>query len=173
MSVTEDSTLPNQPTDGFVEYLPLGGDGFRTPSMMCNVFSRATGDASAGTITVIIRIDPVFLWVPSWIEARRTAAAAAAVVDIDVTPRQSGLLHQSVSKTVDTEPVVFTPAPIMLEQIDDGQVTMPRFSCDTPNVNGENLTLSAQLFAFNKRAREFGFTRDIFSTVSRGSHAIS
>ena len=168
MAVSASLTMPNQPADGFVDYIPLGGDGFRTPFQMANVFFRSAGDASGGQHFVTLFIDPVYTWVLNWVEGRRTAAAAAADLIFNVTPLAAGTFNQSYTEVnALTQPVIFTPPPMLLETIDAEQ-TLPRVSLETSNVTGENVTLTAQLWGFDKRARELGFMRDMMAAVQRG-----
>ena len=168
MAVSSSLTMPDQPADGFVDYIPLGGDGFRTPFQMGQIFFRSAGDATGGQHFVTLFIDPVYTWVLNWMEGRRTVAGAAADLIFNVTPTASGLFHQSYTEVnATTQPVIFTPPPLLLETIDAAQ-TLPRISLETSNVNGENVTLTAQLWAFDKRARELGFMRDMMAAVTRG-----
>ena len=170
MVVSTDVRLPAQPADGFAEYIPLGGDGFRTPFQLCNAYVQSTGDATGGNHFLTIRIDPVYTWVLDWIEIiNNSALGNAATLTLNVSPRESGLFNQSQIFTLDDlQPALITPAPMILEIIDDSQVTAPRFSITAPNVDADELRMSIQMYAFDKRAREFGFTRDMFSVVTRG-----
>lgn len=168
MAVSNSLTMPAQPSDGFVDYIPLGGDGFRTPFQMANVFFRSAGDASGGQHFVTLFIDPVYTWVIGWMEGRRTVAAAAADLIFNISPLAAGTFNQSYTELNATDqPVIFTPPPMLLETIDASQ-TLPRMSLETSNVNGENVTLTTQLWGFDKRARELGFLRDMFASVTRG-----
>ena len=173
MTVSLSVTMPAQPADGQIEYIPLGGDGFRTPLFVANCFIRSASDASGGQHFVTLFADPVYTWVLGWIEGRRTVGTTAADLILNVTPRAVGTFNTSVTRNVNAEPVGFAPPPILLEEIDDNQVTLPRMSVETLNEDGENVTFTAQIYGFDKRARELGFARDMFAVVNRGISAES
>lgn len=52
MAQLESIILPNQPALGSVEYIPLGGDGWRSPQSAFLIDFQKTGDASGGNITL-------------------------------------------------------------------------------------------------------------------------
>jgi len=86
VSVTAEFTLPAQPTSGTTTIRPLGGDGYSSPQNMYLCTIPKTCDASGGTCTITINMDPQFQSVIGLMQTSLTSAAADRLVKLGIFP---------------------------------------------------------------------------------------
>lgn len=155
MSVAATLQVPEQPAAGGLEYLPLGGDGFSAPQSAYAVNVQLASDASGGTSTITINFDPQFLGLVSYVETVVTGASA------DVPSRRTiGLsTFESMHDAEDAEEGegttvvrLWRPPGAMATQVGG---FVPNIVGRIPNTNTETHFLTARIYNFNKRAREF------------------
>ncbi len=59
MAVTISVNLPDNPGTGALRFIPLGGNGYTAPFAMWQLRAfAATGDATAGALSLTVRMDP-------------------------------------------------------------------------------------------------------------------
>lgn len=176
MAVTVDTQLPAQPADGVTKYIPLGGDGFRSPRMLCRVNSLATGDASGGAITQVIRMDPSYSSVVAWVRMVQDDNTTIIMTAAVIPDNEMGASFQVMGDNLDgysgsneafAAQSVFVPPPIILSQ-EDGTATPPTITCDKVNVDTKIFRVSAEIYMFDKRAREVGQAEDLLALIGRG-----
>lgn len=158
ISVAETLVLPNQPTDGTLRYVPLGGDGFVSPfaAQALRGF-ELTGDASSGNIEFNVTLDPRFVNLVSLLTIsikQATSADAEFAMDLasdEVVALRSGLIV-AVSSLVTLSEVRFTwvpPATLL-----PGGDKNSRLRCQVLNVNGDVASFDLWTYLFNIRVRE-------------------
>lgn len=177
MAVTVTVQLPDDPSiggasAGFTRYIPLGGDGYTSPRTLVRCAVTADGDASGGRLTIDLRMDTAYIAVMSWVRVIQSQSTAVAF-DMDLTPEAVGSFglrtDNNVSGTAQRQ-MTWVPPPVILEMA-DGQVTPPRFTADIANVDTENLQMNAEIYLFNKRAREIGRAEDLLALIGRGGQS--
>jgi len=159
VSVTETFQLPAQPTDGEVEYIPLGGDGFTAPKFAYMIRNAAvTSDGTAGTTRVEIEMDQRYSSLVSFITGQVQQVAQA---DIEVLFQLSGdhvplqLFQGDVTHTVlSSAEIGFTwrPFPIILPG--GTTPTPPNVNFRVANIDLDVVRVSSLVFCFDIRVRE-------------------
>lgn len=172
MALTEDVQLPAQPSSGQTKYIPLGGDGFRSPSQLVRYNSIVTGDASGGNLTQVVRMPIAWTAVIAWVRLLQDDVSAV-IMDAEVIPDggMGGSFNLSANNVsaLGTFHSVMTwvPPPIILVR-DDGATTPPTLTCVKANVDTENFRLNAEIYLYDKRAREVGQAEDLLQLLGRG-----
>lgn len=77
MSVSATVTLPAQPAQGALNYIPLGGDGRSAPLGCYFCRLEVDGDAGGGTAAVTINFDPRYTNLVAYVNVLIEADAAA------------------------------------------------------------------------------------------------
>lgn len=159
MTISETVQLPDQPTKGAVEFIPLGGDGFSAPKFAYTVLTaELTGDSSGGTMSMRIEMDPRWSAVVGYVTGQivqQTPADAEHLFTI-TGDRVPTLLHQGdITNTVlSTSEIGFTwrPEPLVLP----GGTTAvpPALQVRFLNVDGDLVRMSALIFCYDIRVRE-------------------
>lgn len=154
--MTSTVTLPAQPTIGTTHYVPLGGDGLSAPFAAQTVRAmQVEHDASGGTATAVINLDPRFCGLVSFMTIQ-IAQAINADADVSLTVTGSTTPSQ-VLRVVQPSGTDFeigrtwTPNPIILPggNQEAGQL---RFACD--NVDGDDSFLDVWVYLFNINVRQ-------------------
>ncbi len=164
MAVTETLELPSQPASGVTEYLPLGGDGFVAPFAAYLIRNMAlTGDASGGNITWIVKMDPKYCALISYITLRNAQATPADMEYVlaiggDRVPDfiDQGLID-TVAQTIDSTgaSVTWRPPPYMMPFGKfAGASFSPNFNAKILNVDTDAAQVSALVYLFDARVRE-------------------
>jgi len=173
MSVQEVFTLPNQPSDGTVEFIPLGGDGFTSPIGFYQLRDiQLAGDASGGSAQFLVTMDDRYVSLVSFVTGQVVQATGA---DVDfrwflsgtfiATVIESGTDVNPSSTLGDTPGHTWFPPPLLLP----GGGAVGTATIRWPNVNTEIYDISAHIFLFNIRVREFTQLGPLF--WSRGQSA--
>lgn len=160
-SVTENWTLPEQPTIGTVTRVPLGGDGFSAPSHAYSIFDASiVGDASGGNMRLSCTMDNRSCSLVSYMCGQdEQVASANASVRMLVTggnvPEQSDqAVVTAISALADVRTIArtFSPVPIVLP---GGSFNInPRIIFRMVNVLDDEYFLNAWIFCFDIRVRE-------------------
>lgn len=170
MTLVVDISLPQQPSEGgadtgFTRYIPLGGDGFTSPRQMCRVDVNIAGDASGGNLFIILRMDKAYVSVVSYMRIKQTDSSVIAM-EANIIPEAVGTFALRTSTTGSSE-FTWVPPPVILEQADN-QITAPRISCQKVNIEDDEFILNAEIYLFDKRAREVGRAEDLLALIGRG-----
>lgn len=175
MSVTVDVQLPAQGpgANDFTEMVPLGGNGFRAPFACQRIRLQSTGDASAGTNFLIARMDPQYSQVVSWISLSQTNSTPIQMQagvwpkgSFDFFVKADNMDGYAGSSAAFSREMTWAPMPIILET-DDAHPTNPAISCEMANTNSQTFQLTAEIFLFDKRARESGHAGDMLAFIGR------
>ncbi len=168
--------MPDQPGDGQVKYVPLGGGGFRSPKQLARVLMNVTGDASGGTMTISLKMDPQYVTVCSWLRLVQSDSTAIAM-EINVLPdagmgvtfalSADNLDGYSGSNVAFAHHVTWVPPPVILEK-EDSNLDLPFISCVKNNANTQVFKLNAEFYLFDKRVRELGAAEDMLALIGRG-----
>ncbi len=153
--------LPDTPTDGTLERIPLGGDGFYAPTAAYAVTNvGVTGDGGGGTSRVTITMDPRFCALVSYmtfgIQQAISQDVAYRMIISDAKFRIPSILDQGVEATIGTtisaQSIAFTwePVPVVLP----GGPVLPIIQSTVLNLADDVHDLSAMIYLFNIRARE-------------------
>ncbi len=153
--------MPDQPTSGLVQYIPLGGDGFTAPFAAYSITDYfAAGTATGGKVTLTANMDPRFCSLVSYVTFRMIQATPAnEVVRVTVAGGQQPL--QSNTETVVATGAEFahsinscwSPVPIVLPGGNFASEA-PRLLGAAPNTDGDFYDLFALIYLFNIRVRE-------------------
>lgn len=163
MAVSEDFTLPAQPTSGSVVFVPLGGDGFTAPrfAYMLNKVAL-TGDVSGGAATITARMDLRFVSLVSYVtgqiqqgtsadaEHRFTLSSdfvAEQVSQGDITAISSTIAAFEIAKT-------WFPAPVLLPGGNLSASERSRIIMKFLNVDDDVYEMAALIYCFDIRVRE-------------------
>ncbi len=158
-SVVEDITLPGEPADGSVAFVPLGGDGFTAPKFAYAVKDfRLTGDASGTFIQHDVFMDERWCALVSYVSftiAQGTSADADFRMSIgslrSAELQDSGVVI-AIASLVDSIEVSHTWNPPAL--ILPGAGDAARIRLQTLNVLNDVVALSALVYLFDVRVRE-------------------
>jgi len=156
VAVLQQVILPAQPTNGTVEYVPLGGDGYTAPHGAYLVKSmELAGDASAGKAQNAVIMDARFCSLLSYATLQIVQATPA---DADFRMVFGTSIDQgaetATATTLSTVTVSRTWRPVPL--IQPGGGAAPTLFILAENVNGDDYFLDALIYVFNIRAREIG-----------------
>ncbi len=158
IALTSVVTLPAQPTNGTLFYVPLGGDGYKSP-FAAHALSNMniTGDASGGSVQFTVNFDPKFVTLVSYLtmqivqgtvadaDIRATLASdETAVIDASVVTAMAALTSGvAISRT-------WTPHATLLP----GGVRGSRCTFQATNVLADTYHLDLWAYLFNIRVRE-------------------
>ena len=161
MAVGTTQQLPEEPTIGSLEFVPLGGDGWIAPQSMYVGRTQSTGDASGGAHSITINADPRFTQICAVLEAEFEAAAAARFAKLVVQERSiASRVNFAGDSSFDagleatgsnTAFLGWNPPPHALRYTEENP-SFVQFLCT--NVNAEDIYLEFRLFNFNIRAPE-------------------
>lgn len=140
-------------------YVPLGGDGLVAPFAAYTMKTMlVTGDASAGSASLNINMDPRFCSLVSYATiAIQQGTSADADVDLFVRGNTSGSvvfrnLVTAVASLVTASEIGLTwqPPPVMIPGGGEGASLEANFK----NVDGDVFIIDALIYLFNIRVRE-------------------
>ena len=163
MAVAQTITLPAQPADGAVQYVPLGGDGFRAPFAAYSVINMEVDhDASGGACSQTIQMDMRYVSLVSFIRSgvdQGTPADADFrhnIVGSSVPEQARNGAAVAISGTVAGQTVTdqWDPTPVLLPGAISDVSNLPRVSTKWLNVNGDTSKCNAVIYLFNIRVRE-------------------
>lgn len=159
MAVDLSVQLPAQPASGSVRYEPLGGDGERSPDMMCTFRVNSTGDATGGNHIIRVLMDPTKLWVLNW--CRHAVVNALTNWESIVFIVPTGLFTEaqlSFATTVTTvatstfDAHMLAPPPVFLQKLSDSDAANPQIYASKANVDAENVNFQGQMLGYNINA---------------------
>ncbi len=164
MSVSSSFSIPAQPTDGSLRLNPLGGDGYSAPQSMYVIDKfKVTDDASGGTATLDITMDPQFQAVLSLVSVNIGSPAADRDLRIDMYLRGDDdpfSVHGLVDWQADIgADLMFSPPPLF----DLGQLVLV-----TDNVDTETLVLQAIILNFKRDAFQRVPLNVLLASLPRG-----
>lgn len=168
MTVSSTVTLPNQPTDGLVEFVPLGGDGYLAPLAQYIVSEfKVDGDVSGGSSQLFLNMDPQYQGLVQLISFRMDGATADVDMVCSITTKNlgfsdtwSGVLLDKTIAGITNVRGSYAPAPLF----DFGQV-----NCVVPNVDGDDLTLGLIINCFARDASRKVPMGILLSSLPRGA----
>lgn len=178
MSIATTVALPNQPTTGAVNAIPLGGDGKWAPHSAYSVYVQSDGDGSGGVNDLTVRLDPQYTQVVSYVDIRASgvsadhefrAEIACTPTEIfmrfgDLTYKPAGASAGAVAGFIWTPPAVVCSAGV-------GDPTDPPYvKVRTENTNGVSIFMTARIYNFDKRARELSPLPWLFDSFPRASN---
>ncbi len=169
MSVASAFTLPAQPALGLVTLSPLGGDGNQAPKSRFEVFNfRVAGDASAGTYSLTITLDPVYESLMMQLAVSHTAAADSEVAFQIVSRNAAGVALQALDCHTLAElgpgarvRALWCPPPL----INATEVSVTGINVGVAEVYQLNVTV----LNFNKRASERTPLNILYASLPRGT----
>ncbi len=143
MAVSLAVNLTDQPPDGKIEYLPLGGDGYTSPHSLYSVDVSLSQDVSGGVAAIVISRDERFEHLITLMGSFNSNTSAVAT-QFDVTAGESsGPFFISNALPVltpgGTQTALWTPPPII------NPITM---ALRVANVDGFAFTLTMLVFNF-------------------------
>ncbi len=161
MTVVDTLTLPDQPTTGSTNYIPLGGDGYSAPIAAYSVAGFQTaGDASAGLLQQAIVCDARYCSLVSWVTGSIQQATPA---DADFRFNLSSLSNRSVPLMTHAGATVaiaaaftveinelWVPSPVVLP----GGTDIGTIALNRVNVDGDVYNAHAMIYLFDIRVRE-------------------
>ena len=161
ISVTSTVTFPAQPTTGSLRYIPLGGDGFSAPFAAYELSGHGvTGDASSGSASLIVKMDPRFTSLVSFASVGMVQPTAT---DRDIAMLLAGAGTQAlqvaqvaVDALVDAATIrkSWVPVPVILPGGITSGSLVPQLTVKMLNVDTASYTLTTMIYVFNIRARE-------------------
>lgn len=159
MAVTVSLQLPNQPAVGNVDFIPLGGDGFKAPRAAYAVRGFATdGDASGGALTLNVLMDIRYTSLIDYMVAgiQQATPADAEVRQLITSNTTATMTEQgdvtAIAATVSGGSIskMFVPPALILPGGTESSVG--RFQAT--NVDGDTYTIDMLIFLYNIRVRE-------------------
>ncbi len=157
MSVVGTTALPAQPTLGNAAFLGFGGDGYTAPIGEYLVDARVTHDASGGTASVTVTMDPRYTNAVTW--SNLIVSGAATAVEFLVSLARDAGTNEASLLVGGTMPVVaatlstsnnsfmWFPPPMFYQGA--GELNFV-----TPNVDGDSSFLRMQIYLFNINVRQ-------------------
>ncbi len=155
MAVASTITLPAQPSQGAVTWVPLGGDGVTAPIGYYDVDVQLVGDASGGNAVIAITFDARYTNLCAWANVKVFADTAAGEFSISMTRSGafSGLIIVGTLPGV-TEGFVtanstylWYPPPVFYAG--DGRIQAFFLNVDAT----ETYVMTLQVFAYNRDVR--------------------
>ncbi len=124
---------------------------------------------------IVLRLDANYLSVCSWLFLATEAGDSPIKVALVPDSTMGGNFHLQTdnldgyagSNEAFAQRITWVPPPVLLFQ-DDGQAAPPNISAQKANVNGEDLVMGAEIYMFDKRARELGKAEDLLALIGRG-----
>lgn len=154
MSVSVTVALPTQPAAGSSVYQPLGGNGYTAPNSYYSVLTQLAGDASGGTNTITVTLDPRFECIVSLVQSFQTGGAAAVEHETQLlqqlptaAPHRARASGTGQFEGALSDTSVFSWSPPLI--IDPLSVI-----ARTENVDGDTHNALIWIYNFNKRASE-------------------
>lgn len=168
MSVTATLQLPEQPSIGRTIIRPLGGDGYTSPmsAYLVELFSVVT-DASGGTASLNVLLDPQYESIINIAQCTITAAAASADLRFDFFSRAnsaSGTFGLEIPGTASFDAdtgaqCMLTPPPIF---------DVGRISVVSDNIDAQTFRLSCVIFNFKRDAAQVTPLAVLLASLPRG-----
>ena len=152
--------MPEQPTAGVVDRIPLGGDGFRAPIAAYAVVGHAvTGAVGGGLAALQVNMDPRFCSLVSWIAMQNAQVADAdgdyrfAVFGTGgrIPVQTDSGLAVSIAIGSSTLEKTWAPTPFILP---GGSGPGAALIGQMLNVDADVYSLSALIYLFDIRVRE-------------------
>ncbi len=166
MSVTASLTLPAQPASGQVDIRPLGGNGYVSPQSFYLVNINLVSDASGGTNTITVNLDPQYQGVISLMQTRLLSAAADRIVRLTLAPEIWAAVALSFSvqgtQVVDSDVgsnLMFSPPPLF---------DSSRAEAIVDNVDTETFTLRMLIYNFKRDAFQKVPLNVLLASLPRG-----
>lgn len=163
MAVSATVSLPGQPANGVLDYIPLGGNGFTAPFAAWSLEQMtATGDATGGALTIGVNMDQRYVSLVAFITLavlQATSADADLRIQLtgsNTTDQGENLIMPSTSATIAsrTSGTVWRPTPMLLPGGQGNPADLPRISARVLNVDTDVFELSTLIYLFNIRVRE-------------------
>jgi len=174
MSVSVTVELPDQPTDGLVSVIDLGGDGFSSPRSVLQFRVVSDGDGSSGFNTISVQMDPVYTAVVSYLAVSGSALSQAGRFTLGPGPEATDNVNALV--TADdlslglTMTAGWMPPPMVLQAKDNPlQATLPRVQFVCVNTDSEDWTFKGQIYLFDKNAVFAQPVENLLQPLLRGS----
>ncbi len=138
-------------TAGLVRLRPLGGDGYSSPQSFYLANRDVTADASGGTLTVTINMDPQFQSVIALVNVQIGSGAADRLVRLDVVPEGQtlsggivfGIIGNVVLDADVGQELLYSPPPLF---------PVVRVVAVIDNVDTENLNVKVVVYNFKRDA---------------------
>lgn len=135
------------------------------------VNTLVTGDVSGGALTVIWRFDPVYVGVCAWMRCKQSESPVPILMECTLYPTSTAnygfeVANQNAVGGFRSQ-TMWVPPPVILET-NDNQATPPTIQFRKVNVDGETLRCNAEIYLFDKRAREIGQVEDLLAAIGRG-----
>lgn len=162
MSVSTSVQLPAEPATGSLKLTSLAGDGKLSPSSRYDVFLFVTGDATAGSASLLIQMDPRFTSLVDYVQAFVAGGAAAvqyrAFITVDTTEsiEESGLswFADPGGSFIGSAGFSWFPPVMPLRQVASSTV-VPLIQVAVPNPGvGQNVSLQARIYNWLNIASE-------------------
>jgi hypothetical protein len=178
MSVSSFVQLPSQPAAGRVSYVPLGGNGHAAPHSASVVEINLASDASGGTSTLSVQIDPRYTSLVSYVAVSVSAATGAIANRLTIANSVFDQIH-NVDPTgyaavtgATLASKLWYPAPVMCssDATTAGVLGYCYIQSIIPNVNGETHYLRMRFYNFDKRVRETTPLGLLFQTLPRAGN---
>lgn len=172
MAVSETVSLPAQPTVGSSVFRPLGGNGYTAPQSMFIVDSFQTdGDGSGGLHSMLINSDVRFECVLAAVSINYVGSSTDAPLVCTVkTQNVTGVTYRAnftlVNQAIGSNQArgLWTPPPIF---------GMTQLTVQTNNVDGDDMTVSAVIYNFNRRASELVSLDKLLSSIPSAGNFVS
>lgn len=156
MAVTETVVLPAQPATGLVDYIPLGGNGYNAPMSAYSFQVTLASDASAGTNSITLEMDPQFLSLISYLQVTVSGASASMANRIDIGATTFDVIYDTAlvfwDDATDVASKLWKPPAAMVTQQNANY--QPFVKSHLLNVDGETHFFIGRIYNFAKRARE-------------------
>lgn len=155
VTVLEALELPNQPTVGTTQYVPLGGNGFDAPFSYYAVDIQLDADVSGGNNDIIVLMDPQFMGLVSFIQTLVISVSAATPSKRLITMTASDHCRDSrdcVFEAVDGQAsILWTPPGLTLNAT---PLHTPSFRSTIENVDGDDHFFNLRIYNFKKDAEK-------------------
>ncbi len=167
MSVAASVTLPDQPANGTVVLLPLGGDGNSAPRSRYEVFAFAiAGDGSGGNAVLTLTLDDVYESLVMQVSCFHNSPNDSENV-FQLVSRKNAVAINAVTAHLLAEAgptsralAIWCPPPL---------INVTEVNLTTPNLNTETYQMSVTILNFNKRASERTPLNILYASLPRGT----
>ncbi len=153
MSVASTFTLPDQPSAGNADFVPLGGDGWTSPQSM-HILRNVllVMDASGGNAVMTITTDERWSQIVPWLQLGVLGAAAAEAFSMALVSRLRQGQGQSVQlqsttnfTTLNLGSAFWSPPPV----VDVDQIIITQ-----ANTDGDTMIINGIIYNYRLRASE-------------------